>query len=141
MINLNFWKKVNLDGPIIKPELGPCWLWIGFKDKDGYGKFGINRVNDRRCPMAHRYAWEQFFGEPPTLELDHLCRTKSCVNPWHCEDVTTKVNVHRNESPAGINFRKVLCKRGHEITGVRKDRPGHRFCKVCNNPKVYKAQN
>jgi hypothetical protein len=67
--------------------------------------------------MAHRYAWEQFFGEPPTLELDHLCRTKSCVNPWHCEDVTTKVNVQRNESPAGIK-----CSQSIMQTRARTDR-------------------
>src|SRR5438105_526870 len=31
-----FWEKVRKDGPIIRPELGKCWLWIGTKNRKGY---------------------------------------------------------------------------------------------------------
>jgi len=132
MINLNFWNKVNFDGPISKPELGPCWMWLGGSvSPDGYGQFVFRVEGKCKCLRSHRFAYKEFFKELPP-ELDHLCKTKICCNPWHLDDVTHKVNVHRCDSPAGINARKVLCKRGHELTGIRKSRPGHRYCKVCN---------
>lgn len=34
----NFWKKVNKSGRIIDIRIGPCWIWTGSKDKDGYGR-------------------------------------------------------------------------------------------------------
>lgn len=44
---------------------------------------------------------------PEGLELDHLCRVSLCVNPWHLEPVTHKVNQERGRGSV------THCKRGH----------------------------
>jgi hypothetical protein len=33
---------------------------------------------------------------PPSLMIDHLCRNRSCVNPWHMELVTNRENGRRS---------------------------------------------
>ena len=81
----------------------PCWEWIGNRHKDGYGVFDTN--NQRIRP--HRWAYEYFIKQiPSNLEPDHLCRSRSCVNPLHIELVTHKENVLRGNSPFAINARK-----------------------------------
>src|SRR5689334_9990705 len=72
-----FWCKVDKNGPIPahRPDLGPCWLWIGaiFRTT-GYGQFERS--------TAHRWAWFLTYGEEPLLpQLDHLCRVKRCCRP------------------------------------------------------------
>jgi len=73
-----FWEKVDKNGPIIKPELGPCWIWKGTKSC-GYGLFYIGNY---KYVKAHRFAYEILVGPiPKGLEPDHLCRNTLCVNP------------------------------------------------------------
>jgi hypothetical protein len=36
-----FWAKVRKDGPVLKPELGPCWIWVGGHASSGYGVIGL----------------------------------------------------------------------------------------------------
>jgi hypothetical protein len=48
--------------------------------------------------VAHRYAYEWLIGPIPIgLDLDHLCRTRECVNPNHLEPVTRKENIRRSD--------------------------------------------
>lgn len=69
-----------------------CWVWVGSKFSKGYGQF---RVGEKRI-CAHRFSWERAHGAiPPGLQLDHLCRNTSCVNPDHLEPVTQSVNMRR----------------------------------------------
>lgn len=30
-----FWAKVDKNGPVVRPELGPCWIWTGNRDPWG----------------------------------------------------------------------------------------------------------
>lgn len=69
-----------------------CWLWIGSTNFGGYGTYYVSG----RAVRAHRFSYELFVGKiPDGLELDHLCRYKSCVNPKHLEPVTHQENVIR----------------------------------------------
>lgn len=108
-----------------------CWLWVGLQDRRGYG---MTRV-DGRIVFAHRAAYEHWVGPIPSgLELDHLCRIHSCVNPAHLEPVTHAENVRRGYAgPQRHPYSPTHCAAGHERseanTIVRAN--GERRCRVC----------
>lgn len=74
-----------------------CWEWPGNKTADGYGTVDDFTSAKRRRLYAHRVAYEALVGPiPDGLELDHLCRNRSCVRPDHLEPVTHGVNIQRS---------------------------------------------
>jgi hypothetical protein len=82
-----------------------CWEWRGWRDRHGYGRIDVKRVSR----LAHRIAYEILIGPiPDGLELDHLCRNTSCVNPAHLEPVT-----HRENMGRGTFATKTHCPAGH----------------------------
>lgn len=103
---------------------GECLVWTGTKNPIGYGGFQV----DGKRRLAHRVAYQLTKGEIPTgLEIDHLCRNKSCVNPEHLEVVTRSVNCLR-KLPC------THCKYGHEFTKANTwiEKDGHRHCRHCH---------
>jgi len=69
-----------------------CWIWKGTKNSSGYGILHIAGYSQ----MVHRASYRHYKGEiPRSLEIDHLCRNKLCVNPDHLEAVTHQENVQR----------------------------------------------
>lgn len=78
---------------------GPCWIWQRAISGTGYGNAWVGG----RVVRAHIVVYQRHKGSiPPGLELDHLCRVRSCVNPDHLEPVTHIVNVLRG---AGVGKR------------------------------------
>lgn len=77
----------------------PCWYWLATKDRKGYGRINMHCKRSRTTVghWAHRVAWEIFNEEkiPPGIEVDHLCRNPSCINPGHFELVTKLENTRR----------------------------------------------
>lgn len=121
-----FWSNTS------KRDPDECWEWTGGKSPDGYG---ILRIDGRTAYMP-RFAYVLLRDPiPEGLEPDHLCRNRGCVNPWHLEPVTHKVNILRGESPQAINARKTHCIRGHEFTdeNTGRDPRGGRFCRTCKS--------
>ena len=110
-----------------------CWEWTASKNRDGYGKFSMGGGG---WVGAHRAAYLLLVGPiPDGMELDHLCRSRSCVNPDHLEPVPHVENVRRGELGATTAARqraKTHCPRGHEYTpeNTRHARTG-RDCKSC----------
>src|SRR6202042_1668640 len=90
------WAKINKNGPVPanRPELGPCWLYLGGLSRDGYGswwKEGKNRP-------VHVSVYVALVGPiPEGLQPDHLCRNRPCCNPAHLEPVTCQENLLRGE--------------------------------------------
>lgn len=101
-----------------EPNSG-CFLWIG-ATLNGYGRFTATGENTHR---AHRLAWERCNGAIPVgLTIDHLCRTRCCVNPAHMEVVTRAENSKRGwrvgvfrRGPHNTR-RPTHCKQGHAFT-------------------------
>ncbi len=130
-----FWSKVDTNGPVPahRPELGPCWVWTGPTNADGYGRFSVGTQEIH----AARYICEMRIGPiPDGYEPDHLCKKTSCVNYFsHIEVVTQRENILRSSSPPALNAAKTHCDSGHEFTPentiVRKRAGGGRTCREC----------
>lgn len=114
-----------------------CWVWTASKHPLGYGHLMIGSRTDRtkRPGRAHRISYELYKGPiPEGLELDHLCRNTSCVNPDHLEPVTHEENMRRGllTEICRVRAARTHCVNGHsfEIHGfIRAD--GVRGCREC----------
>jgi len=106
-----------------------CWIWEGAKGPTGYGFFMWDGGR-----LAHRFAYAQWVGPLiDGMQIDHLCRVTSCVNPEHLEQVPPLVNVHRSESPAMFASRRSTCLNGHEWTAESTYRDGRgKRCRICH---------
>jgi hypothetical protein len=103
-----FWDKVAPE-----PTSG-CWLWTASLNGPGYGQFFFAG----KLQMAHRVAYRELVAPPPRgLDLDHLCRTRCCVNPAHLEPVTRSTNLRRSPIVhAATLAARTACRRGHPFT-------------------------
>jgi hypothetical protein len=90
-----------------------CWGWTASLDDDGYALFSA----EGKTVRAFRWIYEWMLATiPADLVPDHKCRNRACVNPFHAEIVTNKVNVLRGVSFAAQNAVATHCKRSHEFT-------------------------
>lgn len=130
----------------VVPGNGDCWGWDS-THLDGYGQYRITENRRRRTVAAHRYSYEQLIGPIPAgLELDHLCRNRGCVNPYHLDPVTHAVNAARSPLMGKANGLKTHCKRGHEFTPentrVARQMNGYsgtgRWCRACDRVRAQK---
>lgn len=133
-----FWRKVDPFGPISEhvPDRGRCWLWLGARDPNGYGRFGVQRST----LLAHRFAYELFVGPiPEGATIDHLCFNPACVNPRHLDPCTGPENTRRAAAAGRMaerwNTNLTHCKHNHEFTpentrigGSRRER----HCRTCD---------
>lgn len=124
-----------------EPNTG-CWLWTGHLHDHGYAMLRANGKNMR----MHRWSYEHFIGPIPRgLQIDHLCRTRCCVNPDHLEAVTGKENTKRGLSGSlarARNLAKTHCPRGHAYTpeNIEMYRDGKRRCRTCIRARRRKNQ-
>lgn len=95
--------------------------------------YAIIEIRGRQVE-AHRPIYKELIGPiPDDLELDHLCRQRACVNPWHMEPVTHRVNALRGYGVGALAARKRECRKGHpfnpENTYIHPR--GQRVCRTC----------
>lgn len=107
---------------------GGCWVWTGALNSAGYGVIGLGG-RSAGVGYVHRVMFERAHGPiPEGLEVDHLCRTRSCANPAHLEAVTRTENNRRML----VNRNRVThCKRGHDLADAYVKRDGGRDCQLC----------
>src|SRR5688572_21764976 len=105
---LDRWRLAEaFDGPLDTP----CMHLPNRPCSDGYVRLGPG------VGSAHRLMYVALRGPiPDGLELDHLCRNHACVNPWHMEPVTGRVNKLRGTSPSAVHAAKTHCPKGHAYT-------------------------
>jgi len=67
-----------------------CWVWVGRRDKYGYGVFSVNG----KQVGAHRVSWSLANGEiQDGMHILHRCNNPSCVNPSHLYAGTHRQNM------------------------------------------------
>ena len=116
--------KVDVD------QVTGCHNWTAALSR-GYGvmnlSFGFGTA------LAHRIVYVLTHGEcvPDGVDLDHLCRNTSCVNPDHLEPVTRAENARR-QWVAAPREPKTHCPKGHDyaMSGRINDQ-GYQFCWTC----------
>jgi hypothetical protein len=135
----------------------PCWIWTGYRDRDGYGvvcRGGINKLR------IHRISHIAHVGPIPAgMVIDHLCAQTSCWNPDHLEAVTSSENSRRmverhpefadalrSMRPERTNFPpeqrrpglRTHCKRGHEFNRentVMQHGGKWQSCRICRRER------
>jgi len=77
---VRFFEKVNKLGPTEPHMDSNCWLWMGYRNKAGYGRmraFG-------NLELCSRVSWHMHNGQiPGGLCVLHKCDSPPCVNPDH----------------------------------------------------------
>ncbi len=115
--------------------VGPCLVWTAAKDRAGYGVIGNKDFGDKRIRRVHRVMYALFNGGVTEgLDLDHLCRVRSCASPAHLEEVEHAENIRRGDG--GIHQRsQTHCKHGHEFSESNTMRGSRdsRMCRTCHN--------
>ena len=130
--------KLNKNGPVpeCRPDLGPCWIWNGCINDEGYGQVSVTvDVGVAVRKYTHIVSYEIYVGPiPEGKELDHLCRVRRCANYTHVEPVTHRENVLRGEGQPAIHAVQTHCVNGHPFTEkntyIRLDN-GSRVCRAC----------
>lgn len=113
-----------------------CWEWKGPITWNGYGIFVYGQDHVPKGTTAHRAVYQELVGKiPESMQLDHLCKNKLCVNPSHMEVVTARENLMRGETKAAENVSKTHCPKGHEYRLNQSPhylRVNERRCHVCH---------
>ena len=126
-----------------------CWNWTSTLSKKGYGEMW----DGQKKTSAHRFSYTSYVDSiPEGYQIDHLCRNRKCVNPFHLEAVTPLENTTRSPlNPpliAGIERGRLRtleyesrtsCVHGHEYTKentnfyMNKKGIKRRRCKICQS--------
>lgn len=127
-----FWPYVAKGPPV------QCWLWLGYRDRKGYGRFRLGKEGGLKTCIAHRFAYELTNGTiPAKYYIHHLCNNPQCVNPRHLQALPPSTHVLTGASPHANNARKTHCKHGHpfDLTNTLLTSHGYRQCRTCENGK------
>jgi hypothetical protein len=119
-----FWRKVDKNGPVIRPELGPCWTINVSINPNGYRYLKIGR----KRKSIHRLAWAITFGAfPDGLQVCHKCDNRVCCRPKHLFVGTAQDNVNDAKTKGRLATGDRSGARLHPERMPRGDRNGARL--------------
>ena len=109
---------------------GDCHIWMGYKDRNGYGQHAFRRAQRR----AHRVAlFLAGVDIPEGYVVNHICSHRACVNPQHLEAIPLNENWRKDSRAISyINSQKTHCKQGHPYDRKWKN---VRYCSICQSEK------
>lgn len=123
-------------------EYPGCWVWMGAKNRKGYGQFRYRGT----LYIAPRWVVKFYKGQSITgKQVCHKCDNPSCVNPEHLFIGDNSINQKDSVAKGRHwNTRKTHCIKGHKFTAQNTYTPpgiNERQCKVCkrNNQIVRRA--
>lgn len=100
-----------------------CWISKYSVMSTGYAQIGWSvkeadlrpgRRGRNEMVLAHRAAWVAVNGQVPLgMTIDHLCKTRRCVNPEHMRLLPNYENARRT---AGRDWPLGFCANGHDAT-------------------------
>lgn len=92
------------NGPVLRQEIGPCHIWFGGRDADGYGMLSVSG----RCRRATHVAFFLKHDRWPSPQALHRCDNPPCVRWGHLREGTHADNMRdrerRNREPLGEAF-------------------------------------
>ena len=98
----------------------------------GYAQIGWQDKRYRQVVTAHRASWVYSNGQiPEGMTIDHICRTRRCVNPKHLRLMS---NLDNARGGGGLHLQKPKptgksCARGHAVLEFTN---GDKHCRECN---------
>jgi hypothetical protein len=114
-------------------ELYGCWLWLGKTNSNGYPTWWT-KDGPRN---AHVELYQRVRGKVDVDRvLDHECRRRICVNPWHLDQVTQRENVRRCDWGYRSKLQQLSCRHDAFIDALRTPEGG----KVCRHPTCKATQ-
>lgn len=115
--------RTHFEGKVILGHPGGHWSLATKVNSEGYH---VISIGGGEREYGHRTAYRLYVEEVPHgLDLDHLCRTRWCVNPAHLEPVTRSENLRRAYPE---------CARGHDLRDPAvfyMNPSGRRICRPC----------
>jgi hypothetical protein len=84
----------------IEDKLSGCWIYKLSANGSSYAntmRWAHDVGGDGTMVQSSRLAWMALRGPIPdrTLQIDHLCRSRLCLNPYHLDLVKPTVNLQR----------------------------------------------
>lgn len=123
-----FWPKVNKNGPVVKPELGRCWVWTAATKEGGYGVIRPEGQRSGPTLKAHRASLMLAGVDIEGLVVRHRCDNPPCVNPSHLEtgeqfdnvtDMVRRRRVAKGEARSRLSNNDVRSIRRRAAAGER----------------------